>query len=76
MSKRYAVRTRFTFTGTFFVRKDTEAAARKLVNDHCGLVLGGKIRTCLAEDVVDWDFPVHQEKVIAKVKKLKKGDTA
>jgi hypothetical protein len=73
MAKRYAVKTRFTFTGTFFVHAATKAEAQKLVNDDCGLVLGGKIHTSLSEDIVDWDFPVHPEKVIVKVKK---GDTA
>jgi hypothetical protein len=69
MNKSFTVKTRFTFTGTFFINADTKEDARKLVIENCGLVLGGKIHTCLAEEDVDWDFPIHPEKVIVKVKK-------
>jgi hypothetical protein len=65
---KYAVKTHFIFAGTFFVTADTKAEARKLVGDNCGLVLGGKIHTCLTEDVMDWDFPIHPENVIKRVK--------
>jgi hypothetical protein len=69
MSKRYAVKTSFTFTGTFFINADTKMEAYERVEKDCGLVIGGKIHTCLAEEDVDWDFPIHPEKVIVKVKK-------
>jgi hypothetical protein len=67
MSKKYAVKTRFHFTGTFFVDADTPEEARECVEKDCGLVLGGKIHTCLSEDEVDWDFPIHPEKQIIHI---------
>jgi hypothetical protein len=67
MKKRYAIRTRFTFTGTFLVNADTKAEAKECVKNNCGLDLGGKIHTCLSEEDVDWDFPIHPEKQIIRI---------
>jgi hypothetical protein len=58
----YRVKTRFTFAGTFFVRAGSKAEAKRLVEENCGLVLGGGPHSSLPETDVDWDFPVHPEK--------------
>jgi hypothetical protein len=71
----YCVKTRFTFTGTFFVRAGSKAEAKKLVEENCGLVLGGGPHSSLPETDVDWDFPVHPEKETGRAVLIKKGGT-
>jgi hypothetical protein len=66
--KKFALKTSFIFTGTFFVNAETKEKARKMVKEHCGLVLGGDIHTYLSDGIVDWDFPVHPKTVIVKAK--------
>jgi hypothetical protein len=63
----YQVKTRFIFTGTFFVRADSKAEAKRLVEENCGLVLGGTIHSSLPAEDVNWDFPVHPEKETGRV---------
>jgi hypothetical protein len=64
--KRYAVKTRFVFEGYFYINAIDREQAREYAEKHCGLVIGGKIHSTLPDDVVDWDFPVHPEKLIGK----------
>jgi hypothetical protein len=61
---KFAVRTRFVFSGTFYVEAENKEQAKEYVDKHCGLVLGGGIHSSLPGEEVDWDFPVHPEKVI------------
>jgi hypothetical protein len=68
MKRRYTVKTRFTFTGTFLITADTKAEAKEYVERHCGLVIGGDIHSTLPNDEVDWDFPVHPDKAVLKVR--------
>jgi hypothetical protein len=65
--KRYAVKTSFVFTGTFFITAGSKGEAKEFVESRCGLVLGGNIRSSLPYEVADWDFPVHPDKVIGRV---------
>jgi hypothetical protein len=37
----YSVKTSFIFAGTFFVRAESTAEAKKLVEESCGLAPGG-----------------------------------
>jgi hypothetical protein len=67
--KTFEVKTRFTFTGSFFITAENREEARRQINDSCGLVLGRTIHTSLPEETVDWDFPSHPEKVIMGVKR-------
>jgi hypothetical protein len=69
MPKSYTVKTRFTFTGTFFVKADTKAMAREYVEKHCGMVMGRGIHTSLPKEDADWNFPVHPDKGIVSVKR-------
>jgi hypothetical protein len=69
----YRVKTRFTFTGTFSVRAGSKAEAKKLVEENCGLVLGGSPHSSLPETDADWDFPVHPEKETGIAVPAKKG---
>jgi hypothetical protein len=70
---KYRVKTRFAFTGTFLVIAENRKQANEYVEKHCGLVLGGGIHSTLPGEDVDWDFPVHPDKVINQVKGMKHG---
>jgi len=68
--KTYAVKTRFTFTGTFYIKAGSELEAGEIVQNNCGLVLGGNIHTaCLPYGEADWDFPMHPDKKITSIKR-------
>ena len=62
--KTYTVPVKFVFKGRFFIKAESKAQANELVEKHCGLVIGGNIHHTLPDEDVDWDFPVHPEKVI------------
>jgi hypothetical protein len=66
--KQYEVRTLFIFGGTFFVRADNKSQAKEYVENHCGLVIGGNIHSTLPDENVDWEFPVHPEKIIVSAR--------
>ena len=68
MTRRYAVKTRFSFVGTFFINARNKDEAKEVVEKHCGLVLGRGIHTTLPDDDVDWDFPMHPDKTIGQVR--------
>ncbi|GHU27807.1 hypothetical protein FACS1894172_02820 [Spirochaetia bacterium] len=63
--KQYAVKTHFTFSSTFFVKAASKMQAKEYVKKHCGLVIGGNIHSTLSDEAIDWDFPVHLDKIIA-----------
>ena len=66
--RRYAVKTRFIFSGTFFITAQNKEQAKEYVEKHCGLVLNGPIHTTLPDDVAHWDFPVHPDKILGRIK--------
>jgi hypothetical protein len=74
MMATYGVKTRFIFTGTFFVRAESKAGAKRLVEESCGLVLGGDPHASLPSSDVDWDFPLHPEKKTGRAV-LTKGES-
>jgi hypothetical protein len=67
MKRQYAVKTRFSFTGTFFITARNKEEAKEYAEKHCGLVLGGNIHTTLPYEIVDWDFPVHPDKTVSRI---------
>jgi hypothetical protein len=70
--KQYAVRTKFTFTGTFIVNAESREEAKSDVEHHCGLVIGGNVHSSLSkEKLPDWEFDVHPDKVVLSVKRGK-----
>jgi hypothetical protein len=69
MKRKYAAKTRFVFTGTFFIAAGNRKQATEYVEKHCGLVIGGDIHSSLPDDEVDWDFPVQPDKAVLKVRK-------
>jgi hypothetical protein len=60
--KTFAVKTRFSFTGMFYIKADSGAEAKDRIMNDCGLVMGRGIHTGLSEELVNWDFPIHPEK--------------
>lgn len=55
--KRYDIRVRYSFEGTYTVAAEDRDEAKRTVNDDCGLVLGGDIHTTRDDDeVLEWDF--------------------
>jgi hypothetical protein len=64
---RFAVDTKFVFSGKFFIEAENKKQARKYVNEHCGLVIGGNVHSTLSEEEADWEFDVHPDKVIGLI---------
>lgn len=62
--KVYTVPVKFVFEGQFFIKADSKEQAKEYADKHCGLVIGGDIHSSLPDEDVDWDFPVHPQKVI------------
>jgi hypothetical protein len=63
-TKEYFVKTKFVFEGTFTVKAHYKEQAREYVEKHCGLVLGGDIHTTLPDEIIEWNFSVHPQKII------------
>ena len=60
--KRYDIRVRYSFEGTYTVAAEDRDEAKRMVNDDCGLVLGGNIHTTRdGDEVLDWDFCIHPD---------------
>jgi hypothetical protein len=66
---KYEVDTRFVFSGKFFIEAENTEQARECVDKHCGLVIGGNVHSTLSEEEVDWDFDVHPDKVIGRIRR-------
>jgi hypothetical protein len=67
---KFRVKTKFIFNGEFIVEAETPGEAKEYVAFHCGMVSGGSgIHSSLSGKDVDWNFPVHPEKKIGRVKK-------
>ena len=66
----FTVKTDFIFSGNFKVKARDVNEAIKIVENDCGLVLGGDIHSSLSEETVKWEFDMHPEKKI-KISKTK-----
>jgi len=67
MKHEYAVKTRFSFTGTFFITARNKEEAKELAEKHCGLTLGRGIHSTLPDEDVDWDFPIHPDMTVGRI---------
>lgn len=66
--KKYRVYTEYTFAGYYDIIAESKDEARRMVTEHCGLVMGGNIHTTLDdEEVINWDFDTHPETHIKEV---------
>ena len=54
--KRYDIRVRYSFEGTYTVAAEDRDEAKRMVNDDCGLVFGGDIHTTRDDDEVRGDI--------------------
>lgn len=64
----YRVPVRFVFEGYFLVEAESAKSAYQTVKDGCGMV-SPTINSPLTEEVKDWDFPMHPNKIISKITK-------
>jgi hypothetical protein len=74
--RKYKVKTQFIFEGEFEVLAENQEEANRMVEEDCGLVLGGDIHTTLNDEDVNWNFNTHPNKKIKAIKAVKPvGDT-
>jgi hypothetical protein len=66
---RYEADVRFIFSGKFFIEAENREQAREYVDKYCGLVLNGNVHSILSAENADWDFTVHPDKVIGKIRR-------
>ncbi len=69
--KTYKVPVTFMFKGEFEIKAENVDEAKEYAEKHVGLVLGGNIHHTLDDEDIDWEFPVHPDKKIGKIKRLK-----
>lgn len=62
--KTYTIKTRFVFEGEFYITAKNRVQAKEFIEKHCGLVIGSDIQTTLPDDMIDWNFDVHAQKII------------
>ena len=66
---KYEVRVRYAFEGTYKVVAEDRDEAERMVEEDCGLVLGGNIHTTRDDDeVTDWNFDSHPDMQILSVR--------
>jgi hypothetical protein len=70
--KTFQVKMKFIFEGIFEVKAQNREEARKFIEKHCGLVIGGDIHSTLPDEDINWEFSVHPEKEIKGIKQIKK----
>lgn len=68
---KYEVETKFVFSGKFIIEADTQAQAKELVQNECGLVMGMDIETRLHVDECDWEFDPHAETITGRARRAK-----
>lgn len=62
--KVYTVPVKFVFEGKFFIKADSKEQAKEFADKQCGMVTNNGIHSTLSDEDVNWDFPVHPEKII------------
>lgn len=65
--KKYDVKVRYAFEGTYTVAAEDCNEAKRMVMENCGLVLGGNIHTTLDDEEVDWNFGMHPDMQVLSV---------
>jgi hypothetical protein len=68
---KFIVDSKFVFSGKFFIEAENREQAWEYVDEHCGLVIGGNIHSTLPPDQVDWDFDVHPDKAIGRIRRIR-----
>ena len=65
----YNIKNKFVFDGYFYINAKSRQQAKEYVEKHCGLIIGRDIHSTLPDEDVDWDFPVHPNKIITTITK-------
>jgi hypothetical protein len=66
---KYSVKTRFVFEGEFILEAESADRAKEYVDQYCGAV---GLKNIESPQEVDFEFPMHPEKIIGKVGKVKR----
>lgn len=69
--KEYSVKTKFVFEGKFKVKASNKKEAIENIAKHVGLTINRGIHTTLPDEDIDWEFPVHPDKIISTPKLCK-----
>ncbi len=70
--KKYSVKTKFVFEGRIEVKADNKMQAIEFIAKHVGLTLFSQgIHTTLPDEKIEWEFPVHPDKIISTPKLCK-----
>jgi hypothetical protein len=65
MLKTFDIPVSFVFDGVFKIKAKTLKQAEGIVLRNCAMILKpGCIHSSLQGDEIDWEFPVHAEKII------------
>lgn len=69
----YEVRVRYAFEDTYIIAAGDREEAKRMMEEDCGLVLGGNIHTTRGDDeATDWNFDIHPESQILSIKEAGK----
>lgn len=66
---KYDVKVRYSFEGIYTVAAEDRKEAKRMVEEDCGLVLGGNIHTTLDDEDVGWHFGRHPDMQILSMEK-------
>lgn len=66
---KYVADVTFSFRGKIFIEADSVEDAKEMLNLHVGCTTDRFIHSTLNDEDVDWDFSVHADKRIHKIRK-------
>ena len=69
--KKYSVKTKFVFKGRIKVKADNKKQAIEFIAKNVGLTIDRGIHTTLPDENIEWEFPVHPDKIISTPKLCK-----
>jgi hypothetical protein len=62
--KTFTIPVKFVFEGKFFIKAESQKEAERIVKEDCAMTLGSGVHSTLNDGDVDWDFPVHADKIV------------
>lgn len=71
--KEYTIKTRYIFTGEFYIKASSQEEAEKIVLEQCGMN-SGEIMTSLNRKTVDWTFQMTPDSEMIQDKNLWEED--
>ena len=64
----YKVKVVFMFSGEFEIKAESAQQAKEFAEQSCGMSIG-EINSSLPYNLVDWEFDMHPEMRVGKVRK-------